>query len=90
MAQQSKDIGRLAFRTEGEFVNAYYALRGSMEGALLLFSVNRSAAAHPIVRERILDLGRAIVGQLLHEATGQRVEFLEPIPAPEHEKAGHA
>ena len=39
MVIQMREIGRLALRHEGNFWNAYYALPGTMEGALFLGSI---------------------------------------------------
>jgi hypothetical protein len=82
-------FGRLAIRAEGNFVNAYYAMPDTMKGATLLFSVNRSAALRPGVHEKILDLGRQIVGEIVFEISGVRPLWGGPEAAPEHERAGH-
>jgi hypothetical protein len=90
MAEQKK-IGRLAIREEGESINAYYAMPGTMEGAILLFSVSRAAAMRPSVKEKILALGKQIVEEILYEAIGERPTWPDgPEPAPEHERAGRA
>jgi len=82
-------IGRLALRHEGNRVNAYYAMPKTMIDGLLLFSVDARAAGYPSVHERILDLGRQIVGEIVFEATGIRPVWGGPQPAPEHERSGH-
>jgi hypothetical protein len=58
---QKVEFGRLAIRTEGSSISAYYAMPGTMEGAVPLFSVNRKAAEYPGVRDAILELGKVIV-----------------------------
>lgn len=85
-----EQIGRLAIRDEGSAVNAYYAKPNTMEDATLLFSVNAEAAKRPGVREKMLELGRQIVGEIIFEITGVRPVWGGPEGAPEHERAGHA
>lgn len=82
-------IGRLALREEGRLINAYYAQVGTMDRARLLFSVDIGAAQLPGVREKILDLGRHIVGELITEITGVRPTWGGEERAPEHERAGN-
>lgn len=90
MANEKK-VGRLALREEGEWINGYYAMPDTMDGAVLLFSVKRAAAMHSGVKEKVLALGRQIVGEILFEATGVRPTWPNPPePAPEHERAGRA
>jgi hypothetical protein len=83
-------IGRLAIRKEGENVNAYYAMPGTMEKAIWLASVKLTAADLPGVFDAFMDLGRAIVGELIFEQTGLRPTWGGPEKAPEHERAGGA
>jgi hypothetical protein len=86
-----KQIGRFALREEGDLVNAYYAMPETMEGAILLFSVKRGAAMLPGVKEKVLALGRQIVGEIIFDVTGTRLSWPnEPQPAPEHERSGRA
>lgn len=85
-----KQIGRLAIRAEGDKVTAYYALIDTMDGALWLASVNRSAADIPEVWAAFKDMARAIVGQILFEKTGVRPTWGGEEAAPEHERSGSA
>lgn len=85
-----EQIGRLAVRDEGSFVAAYYAMPDTMTDAKLLFTVDRNAANYPGVRDRILDLGRQIVGEIIFDITGHRPTWGGPETAPEHERAGHS
>jgi hypothetical protein len=84
-------VGRLAIRTEGAFVNAYYAMPRTMDGALMLFGVSKEAAQYPGVRDKIIELGQAIVTAILHDITGKVAQWPNaPEPAPEHERSGSA
>ena len=89
MAGTSMTQVRLALRNEGEFVNAYAALGGTMDGAILMGSLRKTLAADNRVwfrwKSLMTDLFRAVV----KDAFGVDVETVEQ-PAPEHERAGHA
>jgi len=90
MSDEQKQIGRLAIRKEGDVINAYYAMPGTMKDALWLSSITCSAAERPEVFEAFKNLGREIVGQILFEVTGVRPSWGGEQPAPEHERAGSA
>ena len=85
-----KQIGRLAIRDEGEWINAYYAMPGTMDGSILLASLRRTAADRPGVFDAFKDLGRTIVGEILFEEIGARPAWGGEDRAPEHERAGKA
>jgi hypothetical protein len=90
MAENIK-IGRLALRDEGDAIKAYYAQTGTMEGAILLFSINPSIAHFPGVRDAILTLGRHIVTEIIFDIIGERPIWpTDPELAPEHERTGKA
>lgn len=86
-----RQIGRLAFRREGEWWNAYYALPGTMEGALPLGSIRLAVvtadAGH---KQAFMDLMRAVVGDIIAAKTGRRPTWKDPHRAPEHERAGNS
>ena len=85
-----KQIGRLAIRHEGQNVNAYYAMPGTMKDALLLATVKKPAADMPGVLDSFMALGRKIVGEILFFETGVRPTWGGPETAPEHERSGNA
>lgn len=89
MSDGDVKVGRMAIRDEGNFVNVYYALPGTMKGAKPLISVDRGAALLPGVRDKIIALGQQIVGELIFEVSGARPTWGAPERAPEHERAGH-
>lgn len=87
----SIQIGRLAMRHEGQWWNAYYALPGTMEGALLLGSIAMRFVDNEARRTAFMDLMREAVGDVIQEKTGQRPTWPNgPQAAPEHERAGHS
>lgn len=84
-------IGRLAFRVEGDTWNAYYAMKDTMDGAILLASIKMSFVQDPEYRDQFIALMRNGVADLIEENTGTRPEWPnKPQPAPEHERSGSA
>lgn len=82
-------IGRLAFRHEGHWWNAYVAPPDTMQGALLIGSIAMAGVQRKDRKEAFMRLMRDVHADLIEGATGKRPEWLEPEPAPEHERAGH-
>ena len=84
-------VGRIAFRSEGEYWNAYYALNNTMEGALHLGSVKLEAVRKdPTAKEGFMMLMRVVVGNILEDMTSAPVQWQDPQPAPESERSGHS
>jgi hypothetical protein len=90
-AKPSVKVGRLALRQEGLNWNAYYALTGTMEGAIPLGSIAlRFVVGHPDRHKAFINLMREAVSDLIEEITGERPTWPEGVqPAPMHERAGH-
>lgn len=81
---------RLALRVEGNFWNAYFAEEKTMDGAILIGSIRMASVQRdPELKDRFQQLMQAVVESALEDGTGRRPDgWLEPQPAPEHEKAG--
>jgi len=95
IATERTQIGRLAFRQEGEWWNAYYALTDTMEGAIPLGSirltaVTRASPRNAYNKQAFIDLMRNLVADIIEEKSGTRPTWGEPHRAPEHERAGHS
>jgi hypothetical protein len=86
-----KIAGRLAFRAEGNNWNAYYALPDTMEGALLLGSININLVTrHMEVQEAFKEAMKTALGAVLSGiAGGEDIGWMDERYAPEHERAGH-
>lgn len=75
---------RIAFRAEGEFVNAYLAKPNTMAGSVHLASFSK----------QVLDVQRETWHEYMElvqraiQRLGAKVDFTTQ-PAPEHERAGH-
>jgi hypothetical protein len=86
----SKEIGRLAFRVEGKWWIAYYALPNTMEGAIVLGSIamslvedkERKLAFQAIMKSAVEDLFAARFGDVIDSWNEQQ--------APESERSGSA
>jgi hypothetical protein len=84
-------VGRLAMRHEGANWNAYYAMPGTMEGAIPLGSIAMRFIEGKLERkEAFMDMMKEAVSDLIEELTGHRPTWPEGAhAAPEHERAGH-
>jgi hypothetical protein len=85
-----KDVGRLAFRVEGENWNAYYAAPETMEGAVYLGSIRMSLAKGRKVKQGFMDLMRSAMTVAMKEALGATPTWGGVKGAPEHERSGNA
>ena len=84
-------VGRLAMRHEGESWNAYYALPGSMDGAIFLGAIRMGAVVSNAERKQaFIEMMRDIVSDIIEEQTGYRPTWGGPQTAPEHERSGSA
>lgn len=86
------EIGRLAFRVEGDFWNAYWApQQRSMAGAIMLGSIRMNAVEHSLARKHaFMALMQHVFADAVKDSTGARVRFGAPQPGPEHERAGRS
>lgn len=86
-------LARLAFRVEGEYINAYFAKPDTMVDAQLLGSLSLGVANdNPPIGEGFKALMRGAMAEIVFKATGMRIEWGGDMPAPESErssKAGH-
>ncbi len=87
----SQQIGRLAMRVEGDFWVAYYAMPGTMNGALLLGSARMAFITRDKARKAaFMGMMQEAVADLIEDAVGTRPTWNAPVSAPEHERAGRA
>ena len=85
----TEQIGRLAFREEGNHWNAYYALPDTMDGAIWLGSIAmRFVVTNKVRKSVFMALMRDSFDDLMEELIGERPTWPEPEghPAPEHER----
>ena len=90
MSNKLKQMGRLALRHEGTMWNAYWALPGTMEGALPLGSIVIAAVVNNPERKCIFQqMMTDIVADIMEERFGVR-PIMDVQQAPEHERGGHS
>lgn len=90
MSDPKAQIGRLAFRVEGDAWIAYYALPDTMDGAIVLGSVAMAVVERDDRKCAFMDFMRDVVGDIIEGKVGIRPSWGGPTPAPEHERAGRA
>ena len=79
-------VGRIAFRVEGDWWVAYYALPDSMDKALRLATIQMAIVTDiPGRRQAFMDLIRGYVKEIV-----PAFEIADTQPAPQHERSGAA
>lgn len=81
---------RIAFRIEGDWWVAYFALPDSMEGAREIGRIHMNAARNRDRKQMFIDLAQHFIAEALENISGQAVKFNAPVDAPEHERSGRA
>jgi hypothetical protein len=86
-----RGTGRLALRHEGNLWVAYFALPGTMEGAIFLGSIQIRFVETKKRKDAFMGLMMEAVSDILEEITGERPTWPDgPKPAPAHERSGNA
>lgn len=84
-------VGRVAFRVEGQYYNAYWALRDTMEGAIHIASVKIAPLrCNDALRTQFVELVQNIVSDAFDKTMGARPSAWTKESAPEHERSGNA
>ena len=87
MADKLVEMGRLAFREEGEYWNAYFARQETMDDAILIGSIRMSVALrHRDIKKQFMNLMLATFDEVCQEVVGRKPEWRDPVTAPEHER----
>jgi hypothetical protein len=82
--------GRLAFRREGNYWNAYYADLKTMDDAVMLGSICMAAVNNnPESKQAFMDLMKTALDDFFEASLGQRATWQDPQNAPPHERGGH-
>lgn len=89
MSTKTVDLGvRLAIRSEGEWVNAYFAKNDTMVDAMLVGTIARAAVENPEVFDLWKNALRVAMADFVEGVIGSRPEFKGERAAPEHERSG--
>lgn len=86
MTDKSTQVGRIAFREEGDYWNAYFAAQDSMQDAVLLGSLRMNAAHVPELKQQFIDLMKAVFSQACRETIGRAPAWFRETPAPDSER----
>lgn len=87
MNDKKAKIGRIALREEGEFWNAYFADKDTMEGAQLMGSIRMSIVTRdPALKDAFMTLMRLSMEHVIEDTLGEKPTWGEPTVAPEHER----
>jgi hypothetical protein len=89
---QLAQVGRLAFRHEGDWWVVYWAPEThTMTGAVELGRVAIALVQTHVRRDQFIQFARDVYADMAEQAIGVRPVFpIEPQPAPEHERAGNS
>ncbi len=83
-------MGRLALRVEGDWWVAYYAMPDTMAHAIDLGRILMVAVQDQTRKQAFMALMQHFVGDIILEKLGEAPDWNDPVPAPEHERAGRA
>ena len=82
---------RIAFRVEGNMVNVYLAMTGSMNEAMLIGSCMKSIlSVSPRQFEQFREIMQAGIAAAVKDTLGVDVHHFGLEPAPEHERSGNS
>lgn len=89
---QLAQVGRLAFRHEGDWWVVYYAPEThTMADAIELGRVAMNLVQTKERRDQFIQFARDVYSDMVEQALGVRPTFpTAPQPAPEHERAGNS
>lgn len=82
-------VGRIAFRHEGEFWNAYWAPNmDSMSGSVLLASIRMNLVeGSTAMKDQFMMLAKAAFSATIKGITGKHITtWHDPVSAPENER----
>lgn len=85
-----QEVGRLAFRIEGDWWVAYYALPASMKDVIELSRIRMTCVERHDRKQAFMNLMRDTIADVLENQIGHRPDWNAPTKAPEHERAGRA
>jgi hypothetical protein len=94
-ANNQQQIGRIAFRHEGEDWVAYYApdtlsMAGALELARVRMQIIASMGRTLQRQNQFMELARDLFADVCEERLGFRPKFGQSQSAPEHERSGNA
>lgn len=89
MSKPKQNVGRLAFRVEGDWWVCYYAKPNTMDGAIRMATIAMGIVRDAERKEIFMGLMRNALGEFLEEHFGE-VATWKTETAPESERSGSA
>lgn len=83
-----KEVGRLAFRIEGNNWTAYWALPDTLKDAVFLGAISMALVRNPARKDAFQALMHETVSDLMEQMYGERPNTITR-PAPESERSGN-
>ena len=84
-------VGRVALRVEGDWWVAYYASPDKMDDAIEIarsrMGIVKQNSAY---KAAFMGLIQDVISGFIEAKTGVNPDWNDPVPAPEHERAGRA
>lgn len=90
MSDERQQVGRIAFRVEGDWWVAYYAKPNTMDDAIELGRIAMRLVYDPGRKEQFMAIMRGAVGEFMQDVFGKEPDGFSVQAAPEHERAGRA
>jgi len=91
MLEKLHQVGRLAYRVEGQQWNVYWALPNTMKDAIFIASIPLASVQKAERKHQFMGVVRDCVSDLFEQHWGVRPQWPEPEGrvAPEHERGGN-
>lgn len=90
MSDQKQQVGRLAFRVEGDWWVAYFAQVNTMADAIELGRIAMRLVQEPRRKQAFMGIMKDAVGEFMVDVYGKAPDDFITQSAPEHERAGRA
>ena len=86
MTKPQNVAGRIALRVEGNWWVAYYAVPGTMEGAVELARIHMMIVDDPMRKEAFMQILQTYIADFIEAKTGHRPDHFDRDGAPESER----
>jgi hypothetical protein len=90
MSDEKQQVGRLAFRVEGDWWVAYFASTDTMQDAIELGRIAMRLVQDQGRKVAFMDIMRSAISDYMQDVFGRRPDDFITRQAPEHERAGRA
>ena len=84
------NVGRLAFRVEGDNWVAYYAKMDTMNDAIFMGSIRMGLVRDPDRKRAFMEIMKSALSDFIEEGFENKIESWNEERAPESERSGRA